>query len=119
MGAVKFYEDPQAIGTTQYHRVSLGTLMVVTDGILEMFNKLQCFWVGDIIASYIPKLKKLDCFFSVKVFVNDSKAHIQFTDGNEKPIIAQEIPYTDLKENLHMFLENGGSHFVLLLPSEH
>jgi hypothetical protein len=119
MIAVKFYEDPQAIGTTQYHRTTLGAPMVVTDGILEMFNKLRCFWVGDIVASHIPKLKKLDSFFAIKVFVKDCEGHVQFTDGNDNPLIAQRIPYTDLKENLYMFLEDGGDNFVLMLPSEH
>lgn len=124
MAEIKFYENPAACGTEHYYySLSYFAPLIATDGVMEMFGTLACFWIGDIVASYLPKLQKPDSFFSVKVFVNEGKAHIQFTDGNENPIVAQKIEYTDLKENIHMFLQirevAGGSVWVLMLPSEY
>jgi hypothetical protein len=120
---IKFYEDPQASGTQHYYRLSHFAPLVSTDGVQMMFHKLQCFWIADIVASYLPKLSKLDCFFSIKIIVSDSKAIFTADDGNGNILITQHIEYTDLAENVHMFLESGecgGSPvWVLLLPSEH
>jgi hypothetical protein len=72
-----------------------------------------------VIASYFPNIVKLDWFFSVKVIVNDSKAIFTIDDGNENVLIKQDIPFTDLKHNLKMFLQWDGEKMVLMLPSEY
>jgi len=114
-----FYEDLKSCGTEHYYRTTFMKDFVVTDGVNIMFEKLQCYWVGDIVASYIPTIMKLDSFFSVKVIVNDSKAIFTIDDGNGNILVTQDIPYTDLKQNLKMFLQYDEQNFVLMLPSEY
>ena len=86
MGTIKkeinFYSDLANCGTENYYRTTFLQNFLVTDGIITMFENLKCYWVGDIVASYFPTIRKLDNFFSVKVIVNDSKAIFTIDDGN-------------------------------------
>jgi hypothetical protein len=116
---ISFYSDLASSGTENYYRTTFLQNFLVTDGIKIMFENLKCYWVGDIVASYFPTIRKLDNFFSVKVIVNDSKAIFTIDDGNGNVFVTQDIPYTDLKQNLKMFLQWDGERMVLMLPSEY
>jgi hypothetical protein len=116
---IVFFEDFNFTGTENYYKTTFLKNFLVTDGIKFMFEKLACYWVGDVVASYFPNIVKLDWFFSVKVIVNDSKAFFTIDDGNENVLIKQDIPFTDLKHNLKMFLQWDGEKMVLMLPSEY
>jgi len=113
------YEDPQAIGTEGYHQISFIKSLVATDGVANMCTKLACFWVTDIIASYLPQLKGKDGFFTIKVTRTDKGATFTADDGNGKIYITQEIDYTDLTYDLKMFLVDSGEYWVVMLPSEY
>jgi hypothetical protein len=115
------YEDPQSSGTESYHRVSaLFRTFVATDGVAEMCQKLKCFWVMDVVASYLPRLRNRDSFFTVKV-TRDEKGGCQFTidNGSGKIYVTQDIPYTDLTYDLKLFLSYDGELWVIMLPSEY
>ena len=79
---ISFYSDLASNGTENYYRTTFLQNFLVTDGIKIMFENLKCYWVGDIVASYFPTIRKLDNYFSVKVIVNDSKAIFTIDDGN-------------------------------------
>jgi len=120
--AIRFYEDPQAIGTENYYRTSFIGNCIHTDGVEIMFQNLSCYWLGDIVVSYLPFLSKSNgCFFSVKVILKEnSQAVFSIDDGNGNLLVTQEIPFTDLNENIHLFFQlDNSNHFVLMLPSEY
>lgn len=116
---IEFYEDLQSFGTSHYYQTTFLDNFLVTDGVKSMFEKLKCYWVGDIVASYFPSIVNKDWFFCVKIIVENSKAIFTVEDGNEIIMITQDIPYTDLKQNLKMFLQWDGERLVLMLPSEY
>lgn len=117
---VNVYEDPQASGTEEWHRASpLIKNFVATDGIMEMCIKLKCFWVLDVVSSYLHTLKDKDDFFTVKV-TREKNGGCQFVvRGDGKIYATQDIPYTDLKYDLNLFLSYDGEHWIILLPSEY
>ena len=116
----RYFQAPEYCGTEQYHKInSFG--LVGTDGALYAFKTLEAFWVGDIIASYISQMRKTgDTFFVARVFIKeDGGADFYIDDGNYNVLIYQEIPYTDLKENLQLYVTNEGKYYLTLLPSEY
>lgn len=120
--AIRFYEDPQAIGTENYYRTSFIGNCLHTDGVEIMFQKLSCYWLGDVVVSYLPFLTKSnEYFFSVKVVLKEnSQAIFSIDDGNGNLLVTQAIPFTDLKENVHLFFQlNSAKNFVMMLPSEY
>ncbi len=107
-------------GTEAYHRFSLITRLLCTDGAIAVAHACGAFWLLDIIASYQPKLKKAgqDEFQSWNLNLNPSGsgAVVTCTDGNENVLITQKIPFTDFPyASLNLFVEDG----IILLPSEH
>lgn len=114
------YEDPQSSGTESYHRVSaFFKNFVATDGVAEMCHKLQCFWVMDIVSSYLPTLKGKDDFFTIKITRKDKGCTFTADNGNGKIYVTQDIPYTDLTYDLKLFLSYDGELWVIMLPSEY
>lgn len=120
---LKYYNPSGYIGTSVYHKVGLGNL-VVTDGVKKVCEDLQCYWITDIIASYLPKLRKKynsEYMFSVRVVPVDGGADFCIDDGDGNVCIGQHIPFTDLKKNILFYLGYQGStdnRFVACLPSE-
>ena len=120
--AIRFYEDLQAIGTENYYRTSFIGNCLHTDGVELIFQKLSCYWLGDVVVSYLPFLAKSnECFFSVKVILKENRhADFSIDDGNGNLLVTQEIPFTDLNENIHLFFQlDSSNNFVLMLPSEY
>lgn len=118
------YEDPQASGTEEYHRVSaIFKNFLATDGVAEMCKKLKCYWVMDVVASYLPEIKGKDDFFTVKVTRKEKGATFTIDNGSGKIYVTQDIPYTDLSYDLKMFLSieyrDDGIFWFILLPSEY
>lgn len=116
------YEDPQSSGTEGYHRVSpFFRNFVATDGVAEMCQKLKCFWVMDVVASYLPRLKGKDTFFTIKITRDQEGKGCKFTadNGSGKIYVTQDIPYTDLTHDLKLFLAFDGEMWVIMLPSEY
>ena len=114
----KYFTAPQFSGTLRYHKVSLFGL-IGTDGCIHAFETLEAFWIADIIASYIPKMRKTeDTFFVARVIAEDGKADFYIDDGNDNVLVHQKIPYTDIKENLKLYVGKQEKNFIAFLPSE-
>jgi len=120
-----FYENAAATGTTAYHRISQFVPLVATDGVAQMFLELKSFWIGDVVASYLAKINRSGDFFQVTVVRGKSGgARFAVEDGNGGKVLAQRIQYTDLLQDVKMFLapipyEGHKRGWVLMLPSEY
>jgi len=105
-------------GTEHYHKSSFGKLKL-TDGINYLRNKVNCFWLIDIIESvqHLKKIKENSEFLVWKIEVKDNKFKVNVkTDTNEPILYEQEGEYTDfpLKE-----LEFYQINDVVLLKGEY
>lgn len=90
--------------------------LVITEGVKCFADKFAAYWLLDIVASYYPQLRSED-FQAWKLTVNeDGTAIVSCTDGNEKQLANQIIPFTDFSAK-HATLWVEGN--VILLPSEH
>jgi hypothetical protein len=117
---VPFYENRGFYGTEQYHQTTLSRRFLATDGVKHVFEEHKCFWVGDVIMSYLPKLDKHESwFFCGYVFVENGKALFVVDDGNYFAVLNQKIEYTDLKVNLKFFLAKEDGRYVCMLPTEY
>jgi hypothetical protein len=123
MEQLEFYENPECIGTQSYHRTTFIHSFVSTDGVIEMFKTLQCFWIGDVVASWLSDLKAAagdGTFFVVKVIRSEGQgAHFTIDDGDGQVLISQSIEYTDLTQNVRLFLEYSDETWIMMLPSEY
>lgn len=125
---IKYYRDPYANGSEQFYRLNLLTpWAIATEGALQMFQKLSCFWLFDAVVSHISSIKKNypDIFsegFLVGRLVKNlvgKGATLTIEDGNDQILSTQIIPFTDIEENVLLFVEYNGQGWTLLLPSEH
>ena len=90
--------------------------LVITEGTKAMADQFHCYWLLDIIVSYQPELKRHQ-FQVWKLFVlDDSSAIVKCTDGNDKVLKRQEVPFTDFTAKEATLWVEGN---VILLPSEH
>ena len=109
-------------GTEHWYRHWTG-LLVYTDGIHYLVEH-GAAWLVDAVASYQtePKLNKgmLADFQIWELKVKDSKAVLTCrADSGKKPVVTQEIEYTDFPlSEIKLYVENGGDAKVLMLPSE-
>jgi hypothetical protein len=126
------YDLAQFTGTQSWHRWSpLFPNMLLTDGVLYLAEKGQCFWLMDAIASHQPDLLKNEWaeqaqFWELTV---DLDAHtavlICREDSDKAPAVTQVIEYTDFDlDTIKIWVmptgrPNGGVDYVLLLPSEY
>ncbi len=100
--------------TDEYHRYLCGTLL--TDGTKALAEMFECFWFLDVVASYQPVLREHE-FQVWQLTVNaDQSAYVECTDGNDKVLQQQRIPFTDFKPRKATVWVEGD---VILLPSEH
>ncbi len=125
LDAFKVFTNPHAHGTENFFKLANDGVMeiVYTDGVRDLFKSKSCYWFRDIISSYSSKIfASGEDFFSLFILKNpnsESEALFLATDGNTKVLIKQEIPYTDLDLNIHLFLEfDGCARYTLMLPSE-
>ena len=108
------YYDPMFFGTDTWWKHPLWDV-IYTDSVKHFAEEYQAWWTVDVVGSYMPQFKKYD--FLVLTFDVDNGSCV-FTakeDSDRKPIVTQDIPYTDLTVSIKLFYENG----VLLFPSDH
>ena len=117
-------------GTEQYHKASYLYDLNLTDGIQFLREKLNCYWLIDIVGSIQHTAKIVDnqSFIIHKIKVNDDKSFIfksyrdydsdKTEEENDKEYLLYEQaePYTDFKLNDFEFYQCGN---VLLLKSEY
>jgi len=102
-------------GTEQYHRIPLFKSNL-TDGIMYLVDSGYSWFVTDVLAvlEHEDSVKGQE-FVCVKLKLNDSKAQMEVSDGNENILYTQDYTYTEAKKELTLFFTNG----VLLLNSEY
>lgn len=105
-------------GTENHYRHWTRKLLY-TDGIHFLVGN-GASWLVDAIASYqgekMLRTPRLQDFQLWELTVTGNSAVLTCKgDSNEKPVITQNIEYTDFPFNIKIYVEGG----VALLPSEH
>ena len=95
-----------------YYKYNFG--VVITSGTKSMADTYGVYWWLDIIASYQGLLRNEE-FQVWKLTRTGSSAVVTCTDGNEKQLISQQIPFTDFEPDVAVLWLQGN---VILLPSE-
>jgi len=105
-------------GTTAYHQFSPSPdFPVVTDGVIEVAQAAECFWLLEMIGGS-QKNKKLDKNFQVWTLTVDwqDKSSVLRGYNDTKLIVTQKIPYTNFPlDEFKVYLIDG----IILLPSEY
>jgi hypothetical protein len=113
-----------AIGTEGYTRHFTG--LIFTDGVKQLRQDADAFWLVDAIASYQHKLKKVEFqVWELQVNLETKKAVLTMSIDSDKPyLVTQKIPYTDFPLKTVKFhvrlgsLDGYNPAWVLMLPSE-
>ena len=114
-------------GTQNYYKHWLPGVCY-TDGVHQLANDADCFWLIDAIASHLGNNKvRCHAFQSWKLTVKNNKATLRMTDGNDNVIKTQRISFTDFPlDEVTLFVEwgsymttNGEKRaFIIMIPSE-
>ena len=111
-------------GTEHYYRANPGLL--VTDGVKFLADNAGCYWLLDMVWSYLPVLRKSrDTFFVVvltKEGVETPGAVFSIQDDvpPSKTYATQAIEFTDFPlDEIKMYLIRAGEDAVLMLPKEY
>jgi len=104
------------IGTSAYHRSSLFSTMVHTDGVESFCNQAHAYWFLDICATEIHPLLEREYFLVIKLIVVNGTAQIDVTDGDDNPVLLKEIEFTDCPQGVYDFFLTDN---VLMLTSEY
>lgn len=103
-------------GTESYYSYILG--LILTDGVKTIADEEKCYWFLYVIASYQLEEKfKQEEFQVWKIErVKDTQFKLSVTNGNNRVLATQEIPYSDFFFSEFTIWKEGN---VLLLPNEH
>lgn len=101
----------QFTGTQNYYNI-MG--VKVTDGVKYIMDNGYSWFVTDAIAVIKTKLKNQE-FLSIKLILDDGKAKMVITNGNENVLYKQEYKWTDAKVEVELFYTNE----ILLLSREY
>ena len=124
----KYYRDPYATGSESFYRLNaFFKHIIATEGVYTMCQKLGAFWLFDAVASHIPGVRNRHPEVYAEGFLvamlhrneNDDGAALLITDGNDNILASQDIEYTDIPEDVMLFVEFNGQGWTILLPSEH
>lgn len=138
MSKLIYYKDSEANDTSIWFTHSI-PILKYSDGLKFMCDKLGGYWILDTIASHLlaldKQMKALSVEYPVYVVV-ELRAPIEDEDGfsrrgcqfrietNEEEVITkQDIPYTNLNENVLVYLEPNydnkeGKEWLACLYSE-
>lgn len=107
-------------GTEQYHRFNLlFPNVVLTDGAKYLADNAECYWLMEMIASHIRRVRG-ETFFTAKLEVSDGSALFILTDGNGKTYSKQGIEFTDFPlEEIELFVGQSESYYVIMLRTEY
>ena len=111
-------------GTEHYYRTNPGLL--VTDGVKFLADNAGCYWLLDMVWSYLPVLRKSRDTFFVVVLTKDGVLDpgAIFTIQDDIPpnqtYAQQAIEHTDFPlDEIVMYLSATEDEFVLMLRSEY
>jgi hypothetical protein len=115
-----------SMGTEHYYVLTpmLKDRLVITDGVKEIFDRHECWWVGDIVASYFPKLKGKEIVTAyISKDLEGNGALFTMDEGNNEEdeiFVKQEIPYTDIEKNLMLFIQlYDHGKYCIMMPEEY
>ena len=103
-------------GTSAYHRSSMFSPMVHTDGVESFCKQASAYWFLDVCSTEIHPLLDREFFLSIKLIVVNDHAQIVVTDGDDNPMLLKEIEYTDCPQGIYEFFLTDN---VLMLTSEY
>ena len=92
---------------------------VATSGIMNFVDENNCYWLLDIIASYVPQLKDADYLKIITVELTDGSAVFKVTDEINGELITQDIEYTDLTCEIKWWAITEDDLTTVLLPEEY
>lgn len=107
---------------------------IATSGVMHLCDEHKAYWILDVIASYAPsrKLVGADYMLIINIKLNKTTSGCLFTishevNGEQKIIVRQRIPYTDLDRDVTIWAicdsESGKYNFhkttTLMLPEEY
>jgi hypothetical protein len=101
-------------GSETFSKISLYPNVKLTEGIMYVAENGYSWVVTDCLAILKFKLGKED-FVSIKLIVENEKAEIVYTNGNEKVLYKQKYDWTNAKQNLNLYYTNN----TLMLSSEY
>ena len=107
----------QFYGTENYYKTFLfNPRLKHTDGVQYFAKTAGAFWFLDIIATEIYKLTSQHEFIAITLDVDNGKAKITATDGDDHRIFQKNISYTDCPDGEYRFYLADN---VLMLTSEY
>ena len=107
------YFDPMFNGTETVWKHPCGLLY--TDGVRCFAQDHAAYWTLDVVASYLPRLKKYE-FLVVYFDVDENKCQFHVREDSDLPdVVIQEIPFTDLDVSVKFYLIDG----MLMFPSDY
>ena len=92
--------------------------VIYTDGVKDMAESCSAYWLIDLVVSHqLNKAVKVQPFQVWRLQrKSDSAFIVEATDGNEKVIATQQIPFSDFKYDIAtLWLVNG----CMMLPCEY
>lgn len=114
----------QFTGSATFTRHGLVRSVLMTEGVAFLADQAGAHWLVDAIASYQHEARaRAEPFqaWSLVVDATTRSAALTMTDGNSsRPIIQQEIDYTDFPlAKIELWAVSDGDHRVIMLPSEY
>ena len=108
--------------TEHYHRTNPGLL--VTDGVKFLADNAGCYWLLDMVWSYLPVLRKSrDTFFVVRYAGTPGESGLFFITDDipaNQTYAAQAVDYSDFPlDEIVLYLSATEEEFVLMLRSEY
>ena len=109
-------------GTEHYYRHMPG--LVITDGVKFLADNAGCYWLLDMVWSYLPVLRKSrDTFFVVRYAGTPGESGLFFITDDipaNQTYAQQAIEYTDFPlDEIVLYLSATEEEFVLMLRSEY
>ena len=105
-------------GSENFYRHSLAKSFIYTDGVKEMAEKCQSYWLIDLIISHqvYDEVKRESFQVWDLKRVNRNEFAINVTDGNHNKVTSQKIPFSDFPYDLAtLWLVDG----CMMLPCEY
>ena len=109
----------QFTGTAHYYRIN--PHVVLTDGAKYLVDSTSCYWLIDLIASYViqPGFDSQD-FVVINMRVTERQAEINLDDGNGNMLATQQIEFTDFPlDQIRLYACRSEQYWVVMLPSEY
>ena len=109
-------------GTEAYYRANPGLL--ATDGVKFLADNAGCYWLLDMVWSYLPVLRKSrDTFFVVRYAGTPGESGLFFITDDipaNQTYATQTVEYSDFPlDEIVMYLSATEEEFVLMLRSEY